>query len=138
MSMGGDTVPSSKEKACLSGRSRRLGRHYARARAEARIKLVKEIKRLSCDDWRGWAWLAERMFPGELGRSEPRTILIERLPPAPSPEPETPPKGMERWLTPKGKGIPLDKESLNYLVALRRHLDSSPPTRSGNDDGEAS
>jgi hypothetical protein len=49
-----------------------------RARAEARIKFVKEIKRLSADDWRGWAWLAERMFPSEFGRSEPRTIIVER------------------------------------------------------------
>jgi transposase-like protein len=49
-----------------------------RARAKARIKFVKEIKRLSADDWRGWAWLAERMFAGEFGRSEPRTIVIER------------------------------------------------------------
>src|SRR6478736_1080998 len=32
-----------------------------RARAQARILFVKEIKRLSADDWRGWAWLAERM-----------------------------------------------------------------------------
>src|SRR5713101_7009419 len=41
-----------------------------RARAEAQIKLVKEIKRLSCDDWRGWAWLAERMFASAFARSE--------------------------------------------------------------------
>lgn len=40
------------------------------ARAKARILFVKEIKRLSADDWRGWAWLAERMFPSEFARSE--------------------------------------------------------------------
>jgi len=49
-----------------------------RARGEARIKFVKEIKRLSAADWRGFAWLAERMFPAEFGRVEPRTFVIER------------------------------------------------------------
>jgi hypothetical protein len=56
-----------------------------RARAKARIKFVKEIKRLSVDGWRGWAWLAERMFPSEFARSEPRTRVIERPRKEPAP-----------------------------------------------------
>jgi len=42
----------------------------------ARIKFVKEIKRLSCDDWRGWAWLAERMFASEFARPVARIEQI--------------------------------------------------------------
>jgi hypothetical protein len=94
-----------------------------RARAEARIKLVKEIKRLSVDDWRGWAWLAERMFAGEFGRSEPRTIVIER-PPAPpiilSAEPQ---KNREKntsveWID---REIPFSQVQLRYLASLKNH-----------------
>jgi hypothetical protein len=97
-----------------------------RARAEARIKLVKEVKRLSADDWRGWAWLAERMFPNEFGRSEPRTILIER-PPAPaiilSPEPQ---KNREKntsveWID---REIPFSQVQLRYLASLKNHQPS--------------
>jgi len=74
----------------------------------------------------------------QLARTEPRVVVIERPPPTPAPEPETP-KGMERWLTPKGEGIPLDDASLNYLAALRQHLDSPPPlSRSENGGVEAS
>jgi len=47
-----------------------------RARAKARIKLIKEIKRHSADDWRGWAWLAERMFPNEFAKTVDREIPI--------------------------------------------------------------
>jgi hypothetical protein len=48
-----------------------------RARAQARIRLVKEIKRCSHNDWRGWAWIAERMFPQEFGRTAERLLLGE-------------------------------------------------------------
>jgi hypothetical protein len=94
-----------------------------RARAEARIKLVKEIKRLSVEDWRGWAWLAERMFPSEFGRPEARTILIER-PAAPaiilSSEP---PKNREKntsveWID---REIPFSQSQLRYLANMKNH-----------------
>jgi hypothetical protein len=94
-----------------------------RARAEAQIKLVKEIKRLSCDDWRGWAWLAERMFPNEFARSEPRTIVIERPPPppilpAPVPEKNREKKTSVEWID---REIPFSQAQLSYLASLKNH-----------------
>jgi hypothetical protein len=40
------------------------------------MKLVKEIKECSRrqDDWRGWAWLAERMFPSEFSKPKERDL----------------------------------------------------------------
>jgi hypothetical protein len=107
-----------------------------RARATGRMRIVDSI--LADRDWRSKAWYLERCYPAEFARTEPRMVVIERPPPTPAPEPETP-KGIERWLTPKGEGIPLDDASLNYLAALRQHLDSPPPpSRSENADGESS
>ena len=107
-----------------------------RARAIDRMRIVDSI--LADKDWRARAWYLERTASDEFARTEPRTVVIERPPPTPAPEPETPPKGMERWLTPNGEGIPLDRESLDYLASLRRHLDPSPPPRSENGEEEAS
>ena len=103
-----------------------------RARATGKMRIVDSI--LADKDWRARAWYLERCYAAEFARTEPRTIMIERALPTPSPEPQTP-KGMERWLTPKGEGIPLDGDSLNYLATLRRHLDSTPPQHSGKADG---
>ena len=113
----------------------------SRAREAHKANLIQRIVAAAKADWKAASWLLERQFPNEFARSEPREMVVvaqQYAPPPPSPKPETPPKGMERWLTPKGKGIPLDKESLNYLAALGRQLDSSSPTRSENGDGEAS
>jgi hypothetical protein len=100
-----------------------------RARAEARIKLVKEIKRCSCDDWRGWAWLAERMFPGEFGRSEPRTIVIERPPTPPIVPVLQTEKDREKITTVEwiGREIPFSQAQLRYLATLKSH----PPNGNG-------
>jgi terminase small subunit-like protein len=101
-----------------------------RARAEARIKLVKEIKRCSCDDWRGWAWLAERMFPAEFGRSEQRTLIVERPPAPPRPIENVSEKRSTDWID---EEIPFSKSQLDYIAKLRRdHLAESP---SGDDNG---
>ena len=106
-----------------------------RARAAGRVRIVDSI--LADKDWRSKAWYLERTAPGEFARTEPRTVVIERPPPTP-PERETLPQGMERWLTPKGEGIPLNRESLNYLAALRGHLDPPLPPRSENGEEVAS
>jgi hypothetical protein len=108
-----------------------------RARAAGRVRIVDSI--LADKDWRSKAWYLERTASDEFARTEPRTVVIERPPPTPAPESDTPPKGMQRWFTPNGEGIPLDQESLNYLASLRRHLDSPPSLPpSENGDGEAS
>lgn len=92
-----------------------------RARAEARIKLVKEIKRLSANDWRGWAWLAERMFPSEFARSEPRTILIEKASAPPIVSEAQPEKNREEKRTVEwiDREIPFSQAQLRYLAGLK-------------------
>jgi hypothetical protein len=109
-----------------------------RARAEARIKLVKEIKRLATDDWRGWAWLAERMFPNEFGRSEARTIVIEK---APAPilhvvqtEKDREKKTTIEWID---REIPFSQAQLEYLAGLKNHAPTAEAkcrTRECEDD----
>jgi hypothetical protein len=110
-----------------------------RARAAGRVRIVDSI--LADKDWRSKAWYLERTASDEFARTEPRTVVIERPPPTPSPEPEaSPPKGMERfekWFTPNGEGIPLDRASLDYLATLRRHSDPSSSPRSENGEEEA-
>jgi len=48
-----------------------------RARGLAQMKLIKEIRRCSRDDWRAFAWLAERMFPAEFARTADRQLETE-------------------------------------------------------------
>jgi len=107
-----------------------------RARAQGRMQLVDSI--LKARDWRAKAWYLERTDAAQFARTEPRTVIIDQPPPTPSPEPETPPKGMQRWFTPNGEGIPLDRESLDYLYSLRRHLDPPPLPPSEKGEREAS
>lgn len=106
-----------------------------RARAQARIKLVKEIKRCSCDDWRGWAWLAERMFPSEFARSEPRTIVIERPPPPAVSQHEPPPSRTTNYWT-TGDEIPFTREQLAYIAEMRTRYADAPPSKRPNGKGE--
>jgi transposase len=101
-----------------------------RAREAHKANLVRRIVAAAKADWKAASWLLERQFPNEFARSEPRTILIERLPPVPSPEPETRPGKLERWFTPKSIGIPLDKKALDYLDTLRC-VESQPLPRNG-------
>jgi len=54
----------------------------ARARAEAKRKLVKVLVDASALDWRSAAWILERGFCNEYGRAT-------KPPPPPPPEPET-------------------------------------------------
>jgi len=95
-----------------------------RAREGHKAKLIQVVLEAAHQDARHAEWLLERQFPAEFGRTEPPTIVIERLPPVPSPaEPE--PRSRtetEKWFTKSGKGIPLDKEALNYLASLRRDV----------------
>jgi hypothetical protein len=101
-----------------------------RAREAHKANLIERIVAAAKADWKAASWLLERQFPNEFARSEPRTILIERLPPVPSPEPETRPGKPERWFTPKSTGIPLDKKALDYLATLRR-TESQPLPQNG-------
>ncbi len=94
-----------------------------RARGQARIKLVKEIKRCSRDDWRGWSWLAERMFPGDFARTEPRVIVMQSPPVPPSPVPVEQPAETKRtvkFVVPN-RDI-FDAKQLRYFRNLRDHV----------------
>ena len=77
-----------------------------RARAEAKIKLVKIITDAAAVDARHAEWLLERSHPQEYGRAT-------KPPPSPSPKPETP--------------VTSDEEFSKLMDSLPPLLESLPP-----------
>jgi hypothetical protein len=49
-----------------------------RARERHKANLIQRIVAAAKADWKAASWLLERQFAGEFGRSEPRTVVIER------------------------------------------------------------
>jgi hypothetical protein len=111
-----------------------FGRFFSavtRARETHKAKLIQIVMDAAHQDARHAEWLLERQFPSEFARTEPREkIVIERPPPVPPPEPQTTPRKTEKWFTPKGTGVPLDKKALDYLDRLRR-AESRPRGENG-------
>ena len=56
-----------------------------RAREEHKAKLIQRIVAAAKADWKAASWLLERQFVSEFGRSEHRTIVIDRPPPPVAP-----------------------------------------------------
>ena len=85
-----------------------------RARARAKINFVANIRKAAPKDWKAAAWLLERMFPTEYGRTAPREETDK-----------TTPDGMQPAVTLQVKYLSPD-ESREILQA------GTPPTRNGH------
>jgi hypothetical protein len=100
-----------------------------RARETHKAKLIERIVAASKADWKAASWLLERQFASEFGRSEPRTIVIDR-PPAPVAPAEQPSRATYYWTT-KGFEIPFTREQLEYIGKLRSQYPPTSPSKNG-------
>ena len=90
--------------------------HFAQAttRAIGRSKIVLVEKIRASDDWRAQAFLLERRWPDEYGRTEPRVIVVQQ-----SQAPQMPPQVVEttvEW----HKEADVPQELVRYLDLLQR------------------
>ena len=97
-----------------------------RAREAHKGNLIRRIVSAATADWKAASWLLERQFPGEFGRSEPRTIIIERRPQA-QPNAGLSESVERRLWTTASEGLPLSKNDLQYLDYLRQHGEQRQP-----------
>jgi hypothetical protein len=102
-----------------------------RAREEHKAKLIQRIVAAAKADWKAASWLLERQFVSEFGRSEPRTIVIDRPPPPVAPVEQ--PSGATCYWTTKGNEIPFTREQLEYIAQLRSQY---PPASRSEKNGE--
>jgi hypothetical protein len=103
----------------------------SRARNVFKARLLKIVTDAAEKEARHAEWLLERRWPNEFGRSENRTIVIDR--PLPPVVPAEQPSRTTYYWTTKGNEIPFTREQLDYVAQLRSQY---PPTSPSKKNGE--
>ena len=101
----------------------------SRARGFGKAKMVKSI--IDSGEPRVLLEYLGRVYPNEYGRSEPRTIVINRPPPPVAPA-EQPSRTTHYWTT-KDNQIPLSRKQLEFIAQLRSQY---PPALPSKKNGE--
>jgi hypothetical protein len=98
----------------------------SRARNVFKARLLKIVTDAAEKEARHAEWLLERRWPNEFGRSENRTIVIDRPPPSVVPA-EQEARTTYYWTT-KGNKIPFSREQLKYIAQMRSQYPPGSPS----------